>query len=456
MLVLSLKVVSQSPEWAPAGMPLHGRQIRCIYNDTTDNVLYVAGEIMATSTSFSTQFICKYDGSVWNTIGVFNGQVLSVTNYNGDLIVSGFFTMINGVPIYSIARYNGGAWYSMGNVDEAVFRVKVINSELYALGGFNTIDGTPAKRIAKWNGNAWSDVYNFFTDTMDGLLFDVAIYKGNTYVCGNFENSALGVNHVAVYKGGSWQNVGGGIQGSFTSLEEFAEYRNELYIAGSIIKPDGNAGHMIQKWNDTIWSEVGGSVQDLNGGNGFATIRDLLVYDNELYVAGGFGYAGSIPATFIAKWDGLQWCGFATHDLFTDGAGAQTGNAIGFYNDTMYLGIGNDTLNGVHTNRIIKYTAGNYVDTCSIQYTNINILISNNNIFIYPNPATNTIIVEFESITSKTPLQIKNVLGQTIQSFTLNGSDNKVLVDINEYPPGVYFILLQNEGKTLVKKFIKE
>ncbi|MCW3071772.1 MAG: hypothetical protein JWO44_1662 [Bacteroidetes bacterium] len=458
LIALSFKMAAQSPEWSAAGMPSYGRQVRCIYTDTTNNILYVAGEIMATSSSFSTQFICKYDGSTWSTLGVFNGQVLSLANYNGDLIASGFFNNINGVPIFSIARYDGSSWSSIGNFNNGVLRVKVIGTDLYALGGFTSIDGTPANAVAKWNGSVWSDVNGFSAD-IGTILFDITIYKGNTYICGNFTNSSLGINHLAEYKGGTWQNVGGGIQGSWTDLAEFASYKNELYVAGSIIKPDGNVGHMIQKWNDTIWSEVGGSVQDINGGYSFCAIRDMLVHNNELYIAGGFGYAGHVPATYVAKWDGLKWCGFATKDLFTTGLGAQGGNAIGFYNDTLYLGIGNDTLNGVSTNRILKYMAGNYVDTCSIEFTGVEQLSIENGIVIYPNPATNEITIELTlTETNNTFIEIKNILGQTVKKITNDFSPGKNIIEIyiSDLPKGLYFVQVQNGAKLSGQKIVKQ
>jgi hypothetical protein len=76
-------------------------------------------------------------------------------------------------------------------------------------------------------------------------------------------------------------------------LQEFAKYKNELYLVGAILKTEGNIGHGIQKWNDTIWSEVGASVQDMNDGYGYLDIRDITVHQDELYVVGGTGVCWS-------------------------------------------------------------------------------------------------------------------------------------------------------------------
>ena len=458
LIVLSFKMTAQSSEWKSTGMPFYGRQVRYIYNDTLNNLLYVSGQIMVTPTSFSTQRVCKYDGSTWTSLGIFDDQVLSVVNYKGDLIVAGFFHNISGVPYFSIARYDGSSWHPMGNFDIEVTQLRVIDTNLYAMGYFNSVDGIPAKRIAKWNGSIWTDVHGFSADTMDGHIEDVAIYKGNTYVCGNFSDSAHGINHLAVYKSGSWQNVGGGILGSWTDLTKLVVYQNQLHLCGRFLKPDGNIGNGIQKWNDTIWSEVGAGVQDFSGSYGSTgtIIYDATIHNNELYIAGCFGYAGHVPTYCAAKWDGLKWCGLATTGLLTN-----ITTAINFYNDTLYLGIANDTLNGVFTNRILKYVAGNYVDTCSINYTGINeSQINNESLNIYPNPATNHIAIEFDlAETKNTSIEIKNVLGQTIKTISnkvFSKGTNKIEIDVSEFSNGIYFVELLGDNKVIGKKIIKQ
>jgi hypothetical protein len=455
MIVLSFKMTAQSFEWTSAGMPNYGRQIRCIYTDTLNDFLYVSGEILNSPTNFSNNFICKYDGVSWTTLGTFDSQVLSLTTYNGDLIAAGLFSSINGVSIFSIARFDGSTWQSLGNFDLEVTKLKTINNDLYAMGYFNSVDGLSIKRIAKWNGTVWTDVYNFSADTMEGHVNDVIIYKGNTYVCGNFVNSTLGINHLAVYKAGVWQNVGTGINGSWNDLTKMAIYQNELYLLGLILKP-ANTGNGIQKWNDTLWTEVGDGVQGFSNeyGNPSTIIMDGLVHNNELIVVGSFGYAGHIPAYCAAKWDGLKWCGLATNNLLSNKV-----LSTNFYNDTLYLGISNDTLNGVFTNRIIKYTAGNYVDTCSVEFTWIESLSLNNVISIYPNPATDQISVEIGKVnTKKVSAEIKNVLGQTIKKIDedIQEGKSKIEIDINGIPNGIYLIQLQNGDKISCKKFIKQ
>ncbi|MBL7889228.1 MAG: T9SS type A sorting domain-containing protein [Bacteroidia bacterium] len=454
LIVLSFTVKAQlPPEWAPAGMPLYGSQVRCVYSDTINDILYVTGEILTSPTSFSNYYICKYNGSGWSTLGAFNDQLLSLTTYNGELIAAGFFTSVSGTPVSYIAKYNGTSWQPFGNFDNPVTKVKVINGELYAVGYFSIIDGVPIHRAAKWNGSTWSDIHGFSLDPTGCMLFDIEIYNGNVYVCGNFYDDISAIIDLAVYKDGIWQKVGVGITGAFTSVTKFAKYKNELVIVGGILKPEGNVGHGIQKWNDTVWSEVGDGVQDWNNGYSYATIIDATVYDNELYVSGAFGHAGHIQGNALAKWDGIKWCGLATKNVFNVNTGGAT--SICFFNDTLYLGLANDTLNNIFTNSLIKYLAGSYTDTCSINYTGVDETINYNSFSIYPNPAQSIINIEFEnSISESYTLSILNVLGETVYSKQLN--DPKLQISVDEFPSGIYVVQVQNEKDIWSKKFIKQ
>jgi len=455
LLALSINAFSQSSHWTVTGMPCSAREVRCIYNDTLNDALYVSGTILATgSSSLVNERICKYSNTGWTIVpGVIGGQVFSMVNYNGDLVAAGPFYSINGDSIFSIAKYDGTSWQPFGSFDVEVTKLRVIGTDLYAMGYFNSVNGIPAKRIAKWNGSTWSDVYGFSADTMDGHITDVTIYNGNTYVCGNFSNSALGINHMAVYRNGSWQNVGGGIHGSWNDLAKMLVYKNELYLFGLIIKPD-NTGNGIQKWNDTVWSEVGSGIQgfsDEDGDPGTATL-DAVIHNNELYVVGCFGYASHVPAFSAAKWNGTRWCG-----LYTTGLLSNKVNAAGFYKDTLYMGLANDTLNGVYTNRVIKYLSGESTDTCSVDYfAGITDLESGRQqLFVYPNPSKDQITIRFTQ-TGKAMITICNIFGQTLQTINLQPNQQQLQIDTGDLPSGIYFIRLHTNDKLITTKFIRE
>ena len=93
---------------------------------------------------------------------------------------------------------------------------------------------------------------------------------------------------------------------------------------------------------------------------------------------------------------------------------------------------------------------------CDLGINDLNI---NSEITISPDPANNIINIEFESTENeKNIIEIKNVLGQTIETITkqiVNGH-NKIEIDVSDFLSGIYFIQVLNGDKVLNKKFIKE
>lgn len=75
---------------------------------------------------------------------------------------------------------------------------------------------------------------------------------------------------------------------------------------------------------------------------------------------------------------------------------------------------------------------------------------------VYPNPVkANTVTVEFKGESFK-ELTLVSLTGQTIQTIPLNVSDTFKTVDVAGLTKGVYILKLTREGKTILKKIIKE
>ncbi|NCA84493.1 MAG: DUF1566 domain-containing protein [Clostridia bacterium] len=89
--------------------------------------------------------------------------------------------------------------------------------------------------------------------------------------------------------------------------------------------------------------------------------------------------------------------------------------------------------------------------------TGINDLkLNENNLNIYPSPATDNITVEMgETKASTSSLQIVNILGEVIYSESEDFS-TRITIDVSEFNPGIYFVILQNEGNVSSRKFIKK
>jgi hypothetical protein len=75
----------------------------------------------------------------------------------------------------------------------------------------------------------------------------------------------------------------------------------------------------------------------------------------------------------------------------------------------------------------------------------------NHGLTIYPNPATNVIIISSEQAAA---IEITNIQGQLVKTISATG--NKTNIDVSALPSGVYAVEVKTEKGVEVKKFIKE
>jgi len=420
---------------------------RCFYADSVDNALYIGGY-------FYDKGLYKWDGQQlihYDKQGYFS-SIWSIARYKGILYAAGEFIDTISNSTYYFAKWNEAEskWDSLPLKISNVFNLKVINNELYFMGDFWMVDSSPAKGLAKWDGNQWTEIYNLpFAGSGSYIIDDIALYKGELYVSGGFYNDTI--NNIIKYDGVNWKNVGCGMYGD-TWVQKMIVYKNELYVAGLFYKQDGNAGNFIQRWDGYQWKDVGGSVLGLShtlSDNG--QIHDMKIFNEELYVGGVFSYAGGVPAQYIAKWNGTEWCGL----------GGNFSNrivALGFYKDTLYVGCGMK-VDGDTVNYLAKWYGGNYTDTCGVDNSGIEKTeLQDMNISIYPNPASTFVNIEIE-LKEKQDfiISIYNHIGEKVfeeteRNKTGNFSKN---VNISGLSSGLYILNVSIQKRVYSKKLIK-
>jgi gingipain R len=77
---------------------------------------------------------------------------------------------------------------------------------------------------------------------------------------------------------------------------------------------------------------------------------------------------------------------------------------------------------------------------------------STNTVTIYPNPVKENLYIQTEDINAG--MKIINAVGAIAESTTLNGSHH--VIDVSALPVGVYTIIINTNGNTTMKKFIKQ
>lgn len=97
-----------------------------------------------------------------------------------------------------------------------------------------------------------------------------------------------------------------------------------------------------------------------------------------------------------------------------------------------------------------------YSDTLQYNFINCGLSLKEGNIAlvdrIYPNPATNNIVVTLKNLFKKEQLQIFNTLGVLMKEVEVSES---IEVDISNFPNGLYFIRLNGNHQQALK-FVKE
>jgi hypothetical protein len=87
------------------------------------------------------------------------------------------------------------------------------------------------------------------------------------------------------------------MKGQLEGVGAYAIYRDELYAGVYWCRTA--PGHRIYRLSSDVWKSVGEIID--------GSVTSLVVFKEELYVAGSFHSIGGMPALNIASWNGTRW-----------------------------------------------------------------------------------------------------------------------------------------------------
>lgn len=241
-----------------------------------------------------------------------------VDSVHDKLIVSSkYMKYANGKVVRGVCSWNGYVWDSLssglnthdtmnfdpnGNLLGGI----TYNGKLLAGGYFNSIGGVNATSIALWNGSNWDSLpvraFKFLDGNFSAMVYGFLKHNNKLYVHGEFDTiQGQKANGLATYDGISFQPI----------LLPFANpavitsmivFNNEIYIAGNFYESGNPNVSDIYKFNGTSWTDVGGSIK-----GAFSSVGAMAVYNNQLYVGGYFNKASGNAGNLLMKWDGFNW-----------------------------------------------------------------------------------------------------------------------------------------------------
>jgi hypothetical protein len=304
-----------------------------------DGSLYIGG-LFNQAGDVIANHVCRYDGANFYALGEKPANGLATPPINVSCIgqaddgiyVGGLFTAAGRTLANRIARFDGTNWFdvgggTMGGASSAnrVLAIAGDGSDVYVGGTFTGVGGNSVSNIAHWDGANWSNMGIGFDSSVGTLA---AAGGGIVYAGGSFTNAfnsffSVAVNHIAMWDGFNWNNLGSGINGSGT-VNAIATSGGNVYVGGTFTIAGGVTANRIAMWNGSSWSSLGSG--SANGTSG--TVLEIAVNGSDVYVGGTFVNAGGLVVNGIAKWNGANWSGLGSGATGTS-AGEVRGLAFG-------------------------------------------------------------------------------------------------------------------------------
>lgn len=437
--------VALAQHWVPAELPGLAANVQRVWSNSEKDTIYYAGSTRIDQTALlpPSNAVMRYANGAWDTLGYFNGILFAVAQYGDTLVVGGWFTEINGLPISTIAGHVNGEWIPYGQLNNGVRNLRKFGNDLYAVGSFDLVDGEPSAFVAKRSGGQWVGLGNFDPLDSPGFL-DIAFYNNELVAAGR--HTIDGLRDIFRYDGANWHPLGPGIVGGLSGIRCLEVFQGSLYVGGQIRTSEGNAGENIMRWDGTQFHSVRDGVRWALGSSSTASVFTMTVHDDLLYVGGGFNFADSLPANGLATWDGTNWC-------VVPGVPSPNGiMSMDFYRDTLFIGTTRDTLEGQFINNAAKANGVLIPDTCKMAVS-IHENVDGQEIQLFPNPFSAHF--QLVGIQVGDHMSITDLLGRTVHSTTVTSPFE---VFQFPFPTGMYTVLITDRNGIVraVRKVVKQ
>ncbi|MBZ0151751.1 MAG: hypothetical protein K8J09_09490 [Planctomycetes bacterium] len=258
-------------------------------------VLVIGGDFSACGSLLATNVVAVDvpTGGVMQLGSGLPGRVFALAvSGAGELIAGGRFDLPGGA--YEIAmRWNGSAWLPMGLGAGWVNALTVQpNGDVVAGGHFVlTAAGGDCYHVARWSGGSWHNMGS----GLDGSTYEVR-------ALGTLPNGdVVASGHIATSYGRGvvrWDGAG------WSSLGNFSELARDLVVTANgdvvvVVVDDLSLNHMVARWNAaTGWSYLG------SGSIGYAVVTETA---NGTLLLGG-DVPGSLGGgALLLAWNGTAW-----------------------------------------------------------------------------------------------------------------------------------------------------
>lgn len=407
----------------------------------TANAQVVTWQSVYTNTTGSMSLASTQSGDVFAA----NGNILL---HSTAAATAGSFTTITSPATYGDIYAYGNLMFMIDHGGKGVLRSTdfgatwqtansgMIGSDsahvtrLFYMGGTNFVllhHGSSVNKIyvSNDNGMSWSATLNMFSQS------GVYVYeKGGSYYL-----VTSGTVYQSTDLGGNWNNLNVTFAGGSGSVQVMSD--------GTMVM--GASSGLFSSTNGITWMPV--STTGLPTVCSFQQLIKSPASDS-LY-ASVVDVSSSTASLYYSADKGMTWASYNNGLSSGVGAGSSSYNTMHIaYDGYMYL----STENGDVYRTSNPVTASRVVPVTGIS----NITDNTNNLLVYPNPAAQTLNVNFAA-QGKTNIRITNLLGNVVghQNFTASGVTTQSL-DISYLPAGNYFLSLYDNAGVHTARFMKQ
>ena len=448
--------------WRALGKgPIGPSTVQTLFGDSISDRLFAGGTFTFYKNDNDTVLVfgqTAWNGSRWDSLAhrIQDGgseptsgqqQTHWFLRFQGALYACGgfIFQVDSGVFNQSLAKLDETTqyWQPLECINPVINSLSTLvpkepTTTLYATGYTSSICGYPEACVFRYDGSAfhiWEPFEQIPNDNGNyvGTIFD---YQGYTYMTGSFRDPLGTPNYKSLmrYNGTNWEYVPG--WNTENPIKEILIRNNILYIAGAFLESGGAPGNYITAYNGTSWDNMGGGLLYNLPNNGAAL--DLEWFHGELYACGLFNSCGGVLCDGIAKWTGTQWCGLPGQ-FSSQNSDITTLSDMTVWRDSLFVCGGISFVDGVPFNR----TVAQWIGGDAVAYCSEPVGVGENNIQgsthfdLLPNPATNTIRVSNLPVNARS-VEVRDVVGRLAIRVAIQDQQ----VDISSLATGTYLVTI--------------